>query len=266
MATYNGEKFLNEQIESIVNQTYKDWKLYIHDDMSSDKTVDIIKSFCKKEPYKILYLKDEDRKRGAAHSFMWLLNEVNADYYMFCDQDDVWLEDKIEKSLNKMKDLELKNPNTPILIHTDLCLVDEKKRILSTSFWEYKKYKVDISKKFNYIFFCNIVTGCTAIINNKLKELSLPMSPKAYMHDYWLAIVASKYGILDNIKEQTILYRQHSANVLGGGRGYKPQFSLLGFVDWYKRQIPIMKEMKYGTIVKILYYRVKYQLYRLEVL
>lgn len=266
MATYNGEKFLCEQIDSIINQTYKDWKLYIHDDMSSDKTVDIISSYCEKEPHKIFYLKDEGIRRGAANSFMWLLNAVTADYYMFCDQDDIWLEDKIERSLSGIMDIECKSPNSPVLIHTDLCLIDENKVTLSASFWEYKKYKVDVSKKFDYIFFCNVVTGCTIIINDKLKKISIPMNPKVYMHDYWLAIIASKYGVLDNIKEQTILYRQHGGNVLGSGRGYTPQFSISGFIEWYRLQRPIMKEMGYGSIIRILYYRIKYQLYRLGVL
>ena len=100
MSTYNGERYLREQIDSLLNQTYKDWKLYIRDDGSTDETISIIESYVNDYPDLIVLLKDDLGNLGSARSFMRILSVVDADYYMFCDQDDVWLP-------NKVKDLSL---------------------------------------------------------------------------------------------------------------------------------------------------------------
>ena len=135
LATYNGEKFLIEQLNSIINQSYEDWTLYIHDDGSSDGTIAIINQYC--DQYEnIIYLPDLIVHRGAAQSFMCLLEQVNADYYMFCDQDDVWLPYKIEKTYIAMQE---KPVDSPVLIFSDLVVVDSDLNIINKSFWFYSK-------------------------------------------------------------------------------------------------------------------------------
>lgn len=104
MATYNGEKYLGEQIESILAQTYKDWHLYIHDDGSKDNTVTILKEFVAKHSQQITLL-EYSSQGGACRNFLSMLERVDAPYYMFSDQDDVWLNEKIEIEYKKIKEL-----------------------------------------------------------------------------------------------------------------------------------------------------------------
>lgn len=125
MATYNGEKYLQEQIDSILSQTYTDWTLYIQDDGSSDNTIGIINSYIQKEKKCVLIDRGLTRQ-GAGMNFMSLLNIVESQYYMFCDQDDIWLPNKIVISLNKIKEEENKHKDTPIIVHTDRTHVDSQ--------------------------------------------------------------------------------------------------------------------------------------------
>ena len=112
MATYNGEEFIREQINSILNQTYKNWKLIIHDDGSTDNTVDIIKEYTKKYPNKIILIEDNIKCNGAKENFSHLIKiaykNFNFDYILFSDQDDIWLPNKIEVSLSKIQEMENK--------------------------------------------------------------------------------------------------------------------------------------------------------------
>jgi hypothetical protein len=137
---------------------------------------------------------------------------------MFCDHDDVWLPFKIEKTLNKMIETESINPLKPILIFTDLKIVDDKLNILDNSMWRYQKTNPNHSKDVYLLSISNPVTGCTIMINQRAKEISLPMSSKSLMHDLWIALKVSHYGFVDFIDEPTVLYRQHGNNVIGAKR------------------------------------------------
>ena len=124
LATYNGEKYFSEQIESLLSQTYQDWKLWIHDDGSKDNTVKIIKDYANKYPEKIVFLDDDISCGGAKENFTYVLNNIdkNFDYIMFCDQDDLWLPNRIELFLNEVKIQEKNNPNLPLVSFSDLIL------------------------------------------------------------------------------------------------------------------------------------------------
>ena len=135
MATYNGELYLEEQIKSIIKQSYKNWILYIRDDGSKDNTLKIINRYTYKYPDKIKLIADDRGNLGSNMNFKELMQYSKNEYCMFCDQDDVWLEDKIKLSLDKIKKLENKyGKNTPILVHTDLKVVNEKLDEISESF------------------------------------------------------------------------------------------------------------------------------------
>jgi glycosyltransferase involved in cell wall biosynthesis len=214
LSTYNSESFLKEQIESILNQTITDWILYIRDDGSSDNTVSIIQKYCL-DYENIIYVKDDLHNLGAKNSFIKLLTDIDSTYYMFCDHDDVWLPFKIERTLLKMKETESLHPNKPILIFTDLKVVDANLNLINSSLWTYQKTDPQHSKNTYSLSIANPVTGCTIMINKKAKEVSLPMSPKSLMHDLWIALNVSKYGFIDFVPEPTMLYRQHRVNVIG---------------------------------------------------
>lgn len=215
LTTYNGEKYLREQINSIIHQSFKDWKLYITDDGSIDGTIDIIRCFVK-ENEKICYVYSPPRK-GAKNSFIWLLNKINSDYYMFSDQDDIWLPNKILTAYQRIVELEscVINREKPIVVHSDLIIVNEELNVISNSFATYSNILISDSS-FSYYSAYNNVTGCTMMFNRKARELSLNPPRFSKMHDSWIArIVSFNHGIISYIETPQILYRQHSNNTIG---------------------------------------------------
>jgi glycosyltransferase involved in cell wall biosynthesis len=215
MATYNGGKYIRAQIESILVQSYKEWNLIIRDDGSKDDTLDIIKSFMQSNPGKIRLINDGKSGLGPSQNFAALLMHTTSEYIMFCDQDDVWLPHKIEMTFDKMKELEsVYGKETPLLVHTDLKVVDSKLNLISKSFWKHQL--IDPSaKSLNRLLIQNSITGCTTMINKTLKEMALPVPKEAIMHDWWIALVASAFGVIDSVPRPTVLYRQHGGNDVG---------------------------------------------------
>lgn len=267
LATYNGGKYLREQLNSIIKQTYQDYTLYIRDDGSTDDTLAIIDEYIKLHPHRICLLRDDITHRGAANSFMWLLENVDSDYYMFCDQDDIWVPNKIELTLKKMLLVERDNPRVPILIHTDLKVVDEDLRTISPSFWGAMKLKPNILQHINYIAVCNCVTGCTMMINKIAREYSLSMPNDAPMHDHWIAYVCAYNGVIDNLPSQTILYRQHGNNTVGAkrvslGNTIKKIIRIHKYIQRYYKSAAFFKDYGYGSIPKWFLYKILYLIRR----
>lgn len=224
MSTYNGSKYLSVQIDSILSQTYRDWHLYIRDDGSSDKTLEIVSHYCQSYPDKIFHIKDDIKHRGVTGSFMWLLDQVEADFYMFSDQDDFWGKKKIEICMNRMTELTKSYEEKALLVHTDLEVVDSHLITINQSLYKaINLYK--IANKPEYLRCVNFVTGCTMMFNEKAKQVSVNVSKHAVMHDYWVAVCVLKdKGIISFIDETTIKYRQHANNVVG----MKPPMSFVG--------------------------------------
>ena len=215
LATYEGGPYLTEQLESIMRQSYPHFHLYIRDDGSTDQTLSTIDSFLQNYPDRISVISSNQRL-GVKGNFSELMNHAHANYIMFCDQDDIWLPHKIESSLRKIKDLENQHgTQSPLLIHTDLTVVDGNLEILSHSFWEYSQLKPHRANSLNRLLAHNIITGCTILINKPLLQLAAPIPEEAVMHDWWLGLVASTFGRIDFLEESTILYRQHSKNDIG---------------------------------------------------
>lgn len=216
MATYNGKRFVAEQIDSLLAQTFQDWHLYVHDDGSQDDTVAIIRRYASTHPGKITVF-DYPPQGGACKNFLSMLERVNADYYMFCDQDDVWLPEKIEKSYQLMCEAECSHASgIPVLVYTDLTVVDENKNAISPSFWRYSRIYPRWFKHYYDYAALNPVTGCTMLFNAKAKETVCRPYDAATMHDSWVTFsVAAANGIIDFLDTPTILYRQHRHNTLG---------------------------------------------------
>lgn len=215
MATYNGEEYIHEQIQSILSQTYTEWILYIRDDKSTDKTVSIIRKFVEKYPNKIIFIEDDLGSLGAKNNFSQLINYSINEYCMFCDQDDVWLENKIEISMDAMKSGEkLHGNNKPILVHTDLSVVDEKLNLIDNSYWKFQGLNVE-NKTINRLLVENNITGCTILINKILKDKIVNIPKNAIMHDWWIGLIATIFGNIIVVSEKTILYRQHTKNEIG---------------------------------------------------
>lgn len=220
LATYNGEKYLGQQLESIIEQTHQNWRIFISDDGSADGTIDLIKDYQKKYPKKIRLFDSGHRFGSACGNFFFLLQQAvdsDSEYIMFCDQDDVWIRDKIALTLDEMKKTEEKTqPKQPVLVFTDLEVVDAQMRTIASSFMQYSKLRGD-RIHLNYLLTQNVVTGCTVMINLHLGKLSLNFITKQdiLMHDWWMALVAAAFGRIVYIDSKTVKYRQHSKNAVG---------------------------------------------------
>ena len=129
LATYNGARFVERQIESVLEHVQPGWRILVRDDGSADGTVAVVQRIAACRPDCITLIADGGQRLGAGGNFARLLKYADADYVMFCDQDDVWLPSRIQKPLARMKTLEDGlGPDTPILVHTDLAVVDEDLR------------------------------------------------------------------------------------------------------------------------------------------
>lgn len=212
LATYNGEKYLAEQLDSLLNQSFHNWCLYVHDDGSKDRTVSILKEYAARYPDKIILI-DAPSTGGAKNNFLFLLNIVDAPYFMFCDQDDVWLPEKIEKTYRWMKAVE---QDKPALVFTDLQVVDQDGKVIAPRMSEYQKLNMKKNRVEDFLTE-NVVTGCTVMINRQLADLARKASDpsRIIMHDWWFAIVAARFGVISCLDEPLILYRQHGINTIG---------------------------------------------------
>lgn len=215
MATYNGEKYIEEQLQSIINQTYTDWRLIISDDCSSDRTVEILKCYQEKYSEKIIVHENSISSGSAKNNFYNLLDYTTSEYVMFSDQDDVWKPDKISITYNKMLEMEKEcGGDMPLLVHTDLCVVDKNLNVINNSLFAMQEmdYKRD---KLNNLLVENIVTGCTVMVNRYLLDMVIKKPKFSLMHDIWLALIATVFGQIGFINKATVFYRQHDNNLVG---------------------------------------------------
>ncbi len=243
MATYNGEKYIRQQIDSILSQTCKDWELYIHDDGSTDNTIAAVESYVEKYPNKI-HLIDGKSTGGAKYNFFYMFGQVEAPYYMTCDQDDVWLDKKIELTYDKMLTIENK-ADVPCLVYTELRVVDSELNTIADTMSGYQS--LDCHKRtINQFILQNSVTGCTMMVNRALRDKMLRITDidNTIMHDWWAALVAAQFGKTAFIDEPTILYRQHGDNSLGA-LGINKLSYIVRRV-WQKKQI--QESMRLGRL------------------
>lgn len=264
MATYNGQSYIKEQIDSLLNQTYKNWQLIIHDDNSTDNTIEIIKEYMVKYPKYIKLIDDNISTGGAKDNFIFLLENIdnNYNYIMFCDQDDIWLEDKIETTLLKMKQMEnMYSKEKPIMIYSNLNIVDKNLNDLGSDMFQLNNYS---SKRDNIykLMVGNYITGNTIMINKIALDFVLPMSKNAIMHDWWMALIISKFGYLKPIEKSLTLYRQHDNNVCGSSKNIESRLKKLlhlkkFFYDNYLI-IKMLLDLPFKVnFIKYLFYKIK---------
>jgi len=213
MATYNGGEFLAEQLESLLAQTFDDFVIYVNDDCSTDKTWEILCSYAEKYPNKIKITRRNENSGSAKHTFLELMTRVRDDYVMLCDQDDVWLPDKIEVTLAKMKEMERENSGA-VLVYTDLQVVSRDLMIISPSYQDYMHSDFERTA-FEQVLIQNVFAGCTGMYNRAMAELLTEIPRYCVAHDWWLLLAASAFGRVTYVDKPTILYRQHGKNEVG---------------------------------------------------
>ena len=221
LATYNGEKYLKCQLDSILNQTHKNIRLLINDDCSTDNTRVILKEYEEKDDR--IKVKYNGKNLGYVKNFEDLLKRVENKYFALSDQDDFWKEEKIEKSLNKLLEEDAD------LVFTDLEPVDEKLNTITPSMVRFMQMDKNIKKHQDYklVFLRNCVTGCTILSKKELINKYIPIPTKKPMvHDWWMALIISQIGKITFLDESTIKYRQHGNNQLGiyGMKNYIQDF------------------------------------------
>lgn len=211
MATYNGRRYVAKQIESILNQTYQDFRLIVSDDCSTDSTLKILEEYEAKDDRIEIFSQGENL--GIVGNFEFLIGKVRSEYFMFADQDDIWEKDKIEKSIKKLEEDHLD------LVYTDLSVVDSKLKEIAPSYWRLKglDYKIKKYNNFESLYLNNFVTGCTMLVRSKWINdfLPLPKESKYVLHDYWISLIISQNGRIGYIDEPTVKYRQHKDNRIG---------------------------------------------------
>lgn len=223
LPTWNGEKFLVEQLDSLLAQTYQNFVVVIRDDGSTDGTPTLLAQYAAAHPHHIHVLVGDGKNLGARGSFSLLMNYalqhkqalgLERAWLMFCDQDDVWVPHKVAVSMQRMQALQQQHPGAPALVHSDLRVVDEQLNVIAPSFVAYQGLE-PLRNSFGRMIVSNTVTGCTALLNEELVTLACPVPEGAVMHDWWLALAASAFGHIDYIDEALVEYRQHGRNTIG---------------------------------------------------
>jgi glycosyltransferase involved in cell wall biosynthesis len=282
MATYNGEKYIKEQLDSIESQDYKNWSLWISDDGSSDETINIIKDYEKKWDIGKLNLVTEKHK-GATLNFLTLTSRMDiiADYFAWADQDDIWLPDKLSRAVQKLSNID---PNKPMLYCSRTFLSDSLGKVYGLS----PKLNIKPVRFSNALIQC-ISGGNTMVFNNIARLLIIKITDtNIFSHDWWAyQIITANDGEIIYDTEPKIKYRQHKNNLVGSNRGIKGRITRLKRLlsGDYKRilerqlkalnsisnDIPNHNRAKLHSLImlyneknlfKRLYYFIKYKYYR----
>lgn len=256
LPVYNGEKFLSQQLESIICQTIPNWRLLIRDDGSSDSSTDIVNEYASRNSDKISFTRDRLGNIGTTGCINILLEQTDSSYIMFCDQDDIWEPNKIEVSMREMQNLEKKFPNMPLLVCSDACCIDGKNQLLCSSFFDSQKF-VNTITDVHKMLALNIVQGSTVLMNKKAKEVIYPI-PNGLYHDWWTAVNVVFYGKIHYIHQPLVRYRQHQSNVVGA-LDVGPRY-LLQKLSHVKKQMGIYRLMYNSlkfkpSIIKWAYYK-----------
>lgn len=209
LPTYNTkEKYLKEQLDSLLNQTYKNIKIYISDDASTENNVQKILDEYKNKDNRIIVYKQE-QNMGYNKNFEFLLKQTTADYIMFCDHDDVWHKDKVEKSLTKIQ-----NTNCS-LVYSNCRQIDENGNLIKNDYFKNKNIPL-IKGKSKLAMARYAGLGCSQIITQKVKEKMLPFKEDVIAHDWLAGFIANEQKGIDYIYDELFDYRLHTSNVFGG--------------------------------------------------
>ena len=209
LATYNGARFLDSQLKSIIKQSLVPNEVIICDDRSTDNTIEMLEDLQKQFNLKILR---SEVNRGLIQNFKWGISKVPSDHFIaLCDQDDIWEKDKLQLNVEAITCID--TPDIPCMTYSDLMVIDEHEKIKEQSFW-HTTGRGNYEHCLETLLFGNFVSGCTMLMNPALRQFSedIPNSLKQN-HDSWLALVAFSMGKVSALDRPLVKYRQHSTNV-----------------------------------------------------
>lgn len=215
MATYNGARFLEQQLDSIAAQTCPDWHLYVRDDGSTDETPEVLRDFAAQHPGRVTLVESEQGQLGARGNFARLMEVATEPYLAFADQDDVWYPRKLTSALAAMRRIEARyGSETPVMVHGDRRLIDDKGREITPSYWASRGLAAARFQFGTCLSFC-LAAGGAMLVNRSLVSLALPIPTQARMYDTWLELVAHAFGVVAVDNEVVADHRRHGANTSG---------------------------------------------------
>lgn len=236
MATYNGEAFVEEQVQSIIGQSFTDWRLLIHDDGSTDNTVNILRRLMQEDD-RIQLLEDGICHFGVARNFIHLVNSSSAQYCMFCDQDDIWLPNKIEEMLGEIKRY---SQDIPQVVYSNAYLWTSQKGIISD------KNTLTYPTTLRQTLFLNTgIQGAAAIFNRKMCDRIGEELCFYAMHDHVLLLAGICFGEVHYLHKSLMYYRQHENNLTGNAPGSKRKKLKL---MWQNRNVPLVSREHYNGL------------------
>lgn len=218
LATYNGSRYLENQLDSILAQTHQNFRVLVSDDGSSDTTVAILAAYQQRFGGRLIIVPNSAPGRGVIRNFENLmrssLEDGHSKWVFFCDQDDIWLPQKVECMLAEMVRIEAMNGESiPCLVHSDLVVVDESLKVICPSFAKHQLMAPGDCSPLSLLS-VNQVTGCAAMVNRALLKIALPLPCEAIMHDWWCGLISGS-GHRSFIQAPLVLYRQHGFNQIG---------------------------------------------------
>lgn len=223
ICTYNGERYIAEQLRSVLRQTPPPIEVIVSDDGSTDSTLEVAESLARETPIPITIIKGPGK--GVVYNFCHALKHTQAPYVFLADQDDIWLDNKAELFCAHM------NANSkPHLIFSD-AWVWEPKENKRTSFWKADKLTPEYAEDPKRLAFQNTIQGASMCVNQALIKL-LEANSNIVMHDWWAGLIASSIGEVSIIRQPTMLYRQHSANLIGSQSHKKSKLD----PDWIRKR------------------------------
>lgn len=253
LASYNGEKYIGTQIDSILWQSYEDWHLYIRDDGSTDGTVKIIERYCEHYPGKITFIQDQKGRGNLTHNFFELLQYASGEYVMFSDQDDIWYAHKLQTMITKAKKYDKEKP---LLLCSGYSVVDQEAALKEAEVSDIangENIVVQNGTDTSFNLLNNVYRGCTMLLNRSLYSKLGAYDSKIVMHDWWAVLVAGVVGQIYYLDTPLILYRRHTANTVGLPDARSLQYA------WRKMHDPDTKQlyMQYYDQARLLYKRYK---------
>ena len=243
LSTYNGVSYLRDQVDSLLDQSFSDWRLRVRDDGSVDGTQSVLKEYADLYPGKISLRNDDFGNVGVIQSFATLIGDSDAEYVALCDQDDIWIKNKLLEQMKVMQRSERAYGKAmPILVHTDLQVVRHDTRQIAPSFWKYQNLNPAQMCETRHLLVQNHMTGCTFLMNRALVKRIAHIPDKVIMHDWWIALIASAVGKVICLDMPTVLYRQHQNNLLGATR-----INCLGVPENFFQKLFHCRESLYRT-------------------
>ena len=258
LCTYNGSHHLDTQLKSLVAQTWP-IALYAFDDASSDDTVSKLRSYSN---LLNITVSVNDQNLGFVSNFeagIAIVLKQGYDYIALCDQDDLWEPDRIATGMQYLQPIEAANePSLPILVHSDLMMIDANNQPVHQSFFEYRQYTITNSPTLPTVLGQNGVMGNTVLMNRTLATIALPFPSNLHVHDYWLAVLVELFGHREQLSKPLVSYRIHNNNASNSNDTIK--FGLAKLLDgkswqgFIKRdyRLPFKEDSRIGVINTLL--------------